>query len=62
MMPTSELDGLEFPVAAGFISTLPSGTLEDVYRACEAMLPTALAQPGELKRRRSEDFAAEFVL
>ena len=59
---TELFDGLEFPIAPDFQSELPSGNLEDVYRACEEMLATALALPGKLERRRSEGITAEFVL
>ena len=59
---TELFDGLEFPIAPAFQSELPSGELEDVYRACEEMLATALALPGELERRRSQGITAEFVL
>jgi hypothetical protein len=55
-------DGVEFPVAPDFESVLLSGGLEEVYLACEAMLATALAVPGETERRRLEGITAEFVL
>ena len=56
------LDGLDFPVAPDFESVLPAASLEVVYRACEEMLPTALAIPGESERRRVEGITAEFVM
>ncbi len=59
---TELFDGLEFPIAPDFQSELPSGELEDVYRACEEMLATVLALPGELEGRRLEGITAEFVL
>ena len=55
-------DGVEFPVASDFQSVLPCGGLEEVYLACEAMLATALAMPGETERRRLDGITAEFVL
>ena len=63
--PTADddaLDGLDFPVAPDFESALPAASLEVVYLACEQMLSTALAIPGELERRRAEGIAAEFVM
>lgn len=55
------LDGLEFPIAPDFESMLLPGVFEEVYRACEEMLPTALALPDAFERRQTEGITAEFV-
>jgi hypothetical protein len=53
---------IEFPIAPDFEAMLPSANLEEVYRACEKMLATALAAPGELERRQSAGITAEFIM
>jgi hypothetical protein len=55
-------DGIDFPVAPDFDAVLPSASLADVYRACEAMLATYLAIPGEWERRKENGIVAEFTI
>jgi hypothetical protein len=55
-------NGLEFPVAPGFISRPPQVELTAMLRRIEENMPWRNRRPGEVERRLGEKIPVEFVL